>query len=268
MISFSQADEWALLSLYGGMALAISAIYALARLIRNAGVIDVFWGFGLGTLAFLYWMQIPTKMALYWRPGVLALLGVLASLRLGLYLLKRFLREHPVEDARYTAFREQWRPRPELTMFGVYQLQGLLMVTVSLPIWWVCRYSDASFGVLDIAGILVFLLGWALEWLADEQLKHFKHNSANRGKTCQVGLWRFSRHPNYFGEWLMWVGYYLMALAVAGGWITLFSPLLMLLFLTKVTGVAATEAHALKTRPDYAEYQRRTSAFFPWFVKA
>jgi steroid 5-alpha reductase family enzyme len=267
MTSFSAQDGWALLNIYAGMALAIAFIYGLARIIRNAGVIDVFWGFGLGILAIVYVLQMPLNLLPIGRPAVLAGLAILASLRLGLYLMKRFLHEHPKEDARYTAFRQQWQPRPELTMFGVYQLQGLLMVTVSLPIWWVCQFSDSSLGVWDIAGMLVFTVGWLIEWWADDTLKRFKQEPSNRGKTCQSGLWRFSRHPNYFGEWLMWLGYYVIALNVPAGWVTIFSPLLMLLFLTKVTGVAATEAHALKTRADYAEYQRRTSPFFPWFVK-
>ncbi|MEB3245436.1 MAG: DUF1295 domain-containing protein [Vampirovibrionales bacterium] len=242
--------------------LVCAGIYVLSRRIKNAGVIDVFWGFGLGALALVY-------AALSWplnAKGWLVLaMALLASARLGLHLLRRFLQEHPVEDARYTAFRHAWPRHPEWMMFGVYALQGLLMVLVSAPVAWAIASSallNAQLGILDFIACVSFIAGWGIEWLADEQLARFKRDPNNRGKTCQVGLWRYSRHPNYFGEWLMWLGYFCVALPLPYGWVTMVSPVLMYVFLTRVTGVAATEARAVLSRPDYARYQQTTSAFF------
>jgi steroid 5-alpha reductase family enzyme len=106
------------------------------------------------------------------------------------------------------------------------------------------------------------------ESVADAQLNRFRANPANKGKTCRVGLWNFSRHPNYFCEWLVWVGYFVYALGSPGGWMAVYAPALMYLFLTRVTGIKATEEHALRSRgEDYRQYQRTTNAFFPWFPR-
>jgi steroid 5-alpha reductase family enzyme len=114
----------------------------------------------------------------------------------------------------------------------------------------------------------LWLLAMLGESAADAQLNRFRSDPANKGKTCRVGLWNYSRHPNYFCEWLVWVAYFIYALGSPGGWMAVYAPALMYLFLTKVTGIKATEEHAVRSRgEDYREYQRTTNAFFPWFVR-
>ena len=114
----------------------------------------------------------------------------------------------------------------------------------------------------------MWLLAMLGESAADVQLNRFRSDPANKGKTCRVGLWKYSRHPNYFCEWLVWLAYFIYALGSPGGWIAVYAPALMYLFLTKVTGIKATEEHAVRSRgEDYREYQRTTNAFFPWWPK-
>ncbi len=259
----------ALFSAWGGVfilaAIMMLMVYILARQINNAGIVDVFWSFGFSLIG-IYCVTIPYTMTP--RKVIVLLLFILASIRLTAHLLERFLKEHPHQDPRYTEFKAQWGKHPELMTFLAFQLQGALMAVVSLPILMVC-FDNRSFDlIMDSFFILVFLAGFWIEMAADRQLDRFKSDSANRGKTCQIGLWQYSRHPNYFGEWLMWLSYALFALPTVGAYWSLISPALMLYFLLNVTGVAATEAQALKTRSDYAAYQKRTSVFVPWFKKS
>lgn len=239
-------------------------VYVLARQIKNAGIVDIFWAFGF-TLIGTYCIAITPVLSS--RKIIVLFLFILASLRLTTHLTKRFLKEHPREDPRYTQFKEHWGRHSELMTFLVFQLQGVLMALVSLPILMVCLDNRSFATVFDLLCLLVFFAGFWIEMTADQQLKLFKSNPENRGKTCQVGLWQYSRHPNYFGEWLIWVSYALFALPTAGGYWSLLSPALMLHFLLNVTGVAATEAQAVKTRPDYKAYQNQTSSFVPWFKR-
>ncbi len=250
---------------YGVIAGLMVLVYQLGRKIHNAGVVDVFWGFGFSLLMTLYLFLYP--LSLMPRHWVLAVMVYLASLRLGGYLLKRFLHEHPKEDSRYTAFKEAWGPRAEWMTFWVFQLQGVLMVTITLPMVLTLGNRSPQWHGLEIAAILLFLIAWGGEALADAQLARFKADPKNKGRTCQSGLWRYSRHPNYFFEWLIWVSFALYGLTAPWGWAGLISPALMLYFLLYVTGVKATEERALQSRSDYAEYQRTTSPFIPWFKR-
>jgi steroid 5-alpha reductase family enzyme len=151
---------------------------------------------------------------------------------------------------------------------GLFLLQGTLMGVLSLPFAMVAKNPIPAFLPVEWVAMGLWLIGFLGETLADKQLQQFKANPNHQGKVCSVGLWRYSRHPNYFFEWVMWVSYFVMGLGVPGGWVTFYVPLLMLFFLTKVTGIAATEAHALKTRGEaYRRYQAETSPFIPWFPK-
>jgi steroid 5-alpha reductase family enzyme len=123
--------------------------------------------------------------------------------------------------------------------------------------------------VFEYAGTALWLVAWIGEFLADSQLQSFKSNPANRGTTCRVGLWRYSRHPNYFFEWLIWVAFAVFAMGSPFGYVAVFAPLLMLFFLFRVTGIPATEAQALRSKgDDYRRYQQTTSAFVPWFPRS
>ena len=147
-----------------------------------------------------------------------------------------------------------------------FELQAVLVVIFSLPFLFASFNVAPELRLIELAGLALSTVALLGEALADLQMQTFKRDPASRGKVCQVGLWRYSRHPNYFFESLVWWGFFLVALGSPWGWITIACPLLMLYFLFKVTGIPLTEEYALKSKGDaYREYQRTTSAFVPWF---
>ena len=163
-----------------------------------------------------------------------------------------------------------------LSAFTVFGLQGALLLLIAMPLVAATSLPGrpaapgsgaAGFGPFDLAGIGLFLVGFLFEAVGDAQLARFKANPANRGKVCDVGLWRCSRHPNYFGDATLWWGFYLVACGVPGGAWTIASPIVMTVLLLKVSGVALLERGLTSTKPGYADYIARTSAFVPWFPR-
>jgi len=251
-----------------GVALAVAASYfaitwAISVRIRNYGLLDVAFSYGVAILAPMYaWFGTGASP----RKWLIAAIGVAWSLRLGTYILVRVIKHHPAEDARYLTLRDRW-PGP-LQFLAFFELQALLVVVFSLPFLLVSFNPSPTIAALEFAGMAVAIVALAGETIADLQMQAFKRDPANRGTVCQVGLWRYSRHPNYFFESLVWWGFFLAALGSPWGWITIACPLLMLYFLFKVTGIPLTEEHAVRSKGDaYREYQRTTSAFVPWFRK-
>lgn len=153
-------------------------------------------------------------------------------------------------------------------MFGFFQVQGVLLVVLSVPFLLACLNGQVGLSPLEYIGVVIWLMALTGESLADHQLKRFRANPANKGRVCQAGLWHYSRHPNYFFEWLVWVAFFVFAAASQWGWVTIYCPALMLFFLLKVTGIPMTEELSVKNKGDeYHAYQRSTSAFVPWFRK-
>jgi steroid 5-alpha reductase family enzyme len=239
----------------------MASAWVLAYAVNNAGIVDVAWAFAFSFIAGMTTLLGP----LFTGPGMLlAGMLVLWSVRLGSYLLKRVSAHHPEEDPRYKTLRTQFPQRTWLMFFGFFQAQALLAVLLSLPLFLVTAAGPKHFHVMHLLGLLIWMLAVAGEAMADRQLHHFRSNPANRGHTCRAGLWRYSRHPNYFFEWLVWVAYFVYALPSPLGWLTIIGPVLMLFFLFRVTGIPATEAQALRSRGDeYRQYQQTTNAFFP-----
>jgi len=253
-----------LLAIGTGLAcLSFFIVWMISVKVKNYGFLDVAWSYAVAVLAPLYALWGPGD---HWRKWLLTAVGVAWSLRLGTYLLRRVLSHHPQEDPRYETLRRRW---PGPAMFLVFfELQALVAVVFSLPFLLVAFKTEPGLAPVEILGLAVAALALAGEALADAQMKRFKADPANRGRVCATGLWRYSRHPNYFFESMVWWGFFLVALGSPLGWITLVCPLLMLYFLLKVTGIELTEAHSLRTRGEaYREYQRATSAFIPWFPK-
>jgi hypothetical protein len=245
------------------MVLVFFATWLLCLRLKNYGFVDIAFSYGMTVLAPLYaW----TGSGVLERKLAFTGLGVAWSLRLGSYLLVRVVGHHPEEDSRYQALRERWSGPGMFLLF--FEMQAVLVVIFSLPFLFAAFNPAPELQVSEIVGLAVAGLALLGESLADIQMQGFKKNPANRGQVCQVGLWNYSRHPNYFFESIIWWGLALAAFASPSGWVCLICPLLMLYFLLRVTGIPLTEEYAVKRRGErYREYQRTTSAFVPWFKK-
>ena len=254
----------------------MTATFVLARRWRNYGIVDVVWSGGFALIALLglalSWGSPNAGSGARFPGALLAGMVVIWSLRLAVHLGIRVASHHPVEDVRYAQLRREWGDAASRRMFGFYQLQGVLQAVLATPFLIVFAASGtpgASLGVLEGLGFALWLTGIVGESIADRQLARFRTDPSNRGRVCQAGLWNWSRHPNYFFEWLVWVGYAVFALGSPWGWAGLLAPLLMGHFLVNVTGIPMTEALSVKSKGDaYREYQRIPSAFIPWFKRA
>jgi steroid 5-alpha reductase family enzyme len=236
-------------------------IWMLSLYVKNAAIVDIFWAVGFVIVA---WMTFFMTNGYVLRKLVLTGAVTLWGLRLSIHL---FLRNFGMpEDRRYAAMRRNrgkhfwWR-----SFFEIFMLQAVLLWLISLTVQ-IGQFSPFPdrIGKLDIAGMVVWLIGFVFESVSDYQLSTFKSDPANKGKVMDKGLWRYSRHPNYFGETLVWWGIFLIGLSVPGGIGALISPVLITFLLLKVSGVALTEKTISSRRPGYLEYIRRTSSFVPW----
>jgi steroid 5-alpha reductase family enzyme len=250
-----------------GPCAAMAFAWALQRRLGNAGWADVVWSFATGAAGVAYAL-VPTAG---WRPGPRALLVALLiggwSLRLGLHLAARTAHATR-EDARYAEFRREWGKAFEARLFGFLQAQALSSALLALAMMAAAR-NPASFPAWsDVAGLALLLAAIAGEGAADAQLARYKADPAHHGGVCDVGLWAWSRHPNYFFEWLGWLAYAVIAIGPAGAWpvgyVALIGPAFMFVLLRFVSGVPPTEAAMAKSRgPAFALYQARVSPFFP-----
>lgn len=241
----------------------MTLLWLLSLLLRNASIVDIFWGIGFVIVAWLAFMLAPQGYLP--RRQLVAVLVTIWGLRLAMYIGMRNVGQP--EDFRYAKWREEnganwwW-----VSFFKVFLLQGVLMWIISTPI--VAAQTSgfpAILTPLDIIGASLWALGMLFETVGDLQLMHFKAAPSNKGKLLTTGLWKYTRHPNYFGESVLWWGYYAIAL-VAGSWWTVFSPILMTFLLMRVSGMAMLE-RTMKSKPGYEEYMERTNAFLPWLLK-
>ncbi|MFP4334106.1 MAG: DUF1295 domain-containing protein [Wenzhouxiangella sp.] len=227
----------------------------------RADWVDAFWAGSIGALAVFYALFGDGAVE---KRVIVALVAGTWSFRLTRHLAVR-LASHAAEDGRYQAMREHWGERAQAWLFVFFMGQAVIAWLFSLPAWVVANDPSGVLSGWVLLGVLVWFISLAGESLADRQLSAFRQDPANRGKVCQVGLWRYSRHPNYFFEWLHWFSYPLIAMGAPFQWLAWLGPVLMLLFLYRVTGIPYTEKQALKSRGDaYRDYQRTTSAFIPW----
>lgn len=238
-------------------------LWLLSLKIRNSSIVDIFWGTGFVVAAWLYLALSPDGLPA--RKIIVAVLVTLWGLRLSLHIL--FRNAGKPEDFRYQKWREEngnkwwW-----VSFFQVFFLQGILLWMISAPLLaaqFLARGTRLT--IIDVIAIFLWGVGFFFETAGDLQLARFKKNPSNKGKVLTTGVWRFTRHPNYFGDSAQWWAYFLFALA-AGGWWTVFSPILMTILLLRVSGVALLEK-TLETRPGYKEYIESTSAFIPWIPR-
>ena len=233
--------------------------------LRNAAIVDAGWAGGLAVLGVIY---AATAGGYPVRALLIAATAALWGLRLAVFLLFTRVIRHP-EEGRYVQLRREWGGNLPLKFLLFFQFQALLCVLLSTPFLLSALNPHPQLSVFEYAGTALWLVAWIGECLADSQLQRFKSNPANHGTTCRVGLWQYSRHPNYFFEWLIWVAFAVFAMGSPYGYLAVFAPLLMLFFLFRVTGIPATEAQALRSKgDDYRRYQQTTSAFVPWFQKS
>ncbi len=241
-----------------------SALWVVQRKTRNAGIVDVGWSATIPLLVCMYFLLISK-----WdnpRAVVALLMATIWGGRLAWHIHRRA--HGKPEDARYTELRQKWAPRFELKIFIFFQFQAAAAVLFSVPFLIAMLNKRADVTVLEWTGAAIWLLAWLGEGASDRQLNRFKRDPANRGKVCEAGWWNYSRHPNYFFEWLIWVGIAIFAWSSSLGWLAIICPALMLVFLFKVTGIPYTEQQSLKSKGDlYRRYQQTTSAFVPWFKK-
>ena len=242
----------------------LTLVWMLSVRLRDASIADVCWGLGFVMLVWVYFGLSPTATPRSW---LVAALTTLWGIRLAVHI---FRRSHGNgEDRRYQAKRAAdgtafwWR-----SLFTVFWLQGALMWCVSLPLLLAVRATQ-PFGltVVDGFGVLLFAIGFGFEVVGDYQLERFKAQPGNRGTVLDSGLWRYTRHPNYFGDAVVWWGLYAIATSTPDGWSTILSPLLMTVLLMRVSGVTLLEEALTASKPGYRAYIARTPAFFPWFPR-
>jgi steroid 5-alpha reductase family enzyme len=243
-----------------GAALAMMTLVWLASLVmRDASIIDVFWGLGFVVVAWIYLAARETRTL---RGDLVVGLVTLWGLRLSLHIVWRGRGKG--EDYRYREMRER-NPGafPFQSLVSVFWLQAVLLWAISAPLFQAQRGSGpAGLAPLDVLGLVLFALGFVFEAGGDWQLARFKRDPDNAGQVMDRGLWRHTRHPNYFGDFCVWWGFYLVALS-AGAWWSIVGPLIMSFLLLRFSGVRLLERDIGERRPAYAEYVRRTNAFFP-----
>lgn len=248
----------------GAVLLLMSATWGLSLRRRDAGIVDSVWGAGFALIALLglaFGAGPPARRAL------VAAMVVVWGVRLSIHIHRR--NRGRGEDYRYRAMRERHGERfGRVSFWTVFLLQGALMLVVATPILAaVSAPAPERLGPLDFAGLAVWLAGFLFEAIGDAQLARFRSDPGNRGRVMDRGLWRYTRHPNYFGDALLWWGIFLPAASTPRGWATAIGPALMTFLLVRVSGVALLEKGLESSKPGWRDYARRTSAFVPWFPR-
>ncbi|HTX99863.1 MAG TPA: DUF1295 domain-containing protein [Bacteroidota bacterium] len=235
----------------------MTALWLLSLALRNASIVDIFWGCGFVIVNFVGFCFSGQTL----RQILLTVLVTVWGLRLAAHIFRR--NRNKPEDFRYARWRMENGPRWWwVSYFKVFVVQGVLLSIIAAPLLAVQASGDRqAFTVPDTVGVVVALIGFFFEAVGDAQLARFKADPAHAGMLMTSGLWRYTRHPNYFGDAAQWWGFFILA-AAAGAWYTVISPLLMTVLLLRVSGVTLLE-NTLKERPGYEEYMRATNAFFP-----
>jgi steroid 5-alpha reductase family enzyme len=237
------------------------AVWVVSIRLKDVSIIDIAWGATGAALAVsTYFLAGGTPERKLLVTGMTVIWGG----RLAIHIARR--KKGKGEDFRYAAMRARSPETfPLQSLITVFMLQAFLIWLISMPAQLAqLRMTPSSLTFLDLAGLVLWGVGMAMEALADHQLSRFLADESNQGKVMDQGLWRYSRHPNYFGDSLVWWGIYLVAAATPGGWVTIFSPVLMTWFLLRVSGVPMLEDALADRRTGYREYMQQTSPFFPW----
>lgn len=242
----------------------VTLLWVLSVMIKNASIVDLFWGMGFVIVNAFY---ILNSGNVYSRQILLLALVTLWGLRLFIYLSWRNIGKG--EDYRYQEFRQKYGPERYwwFSYFQVFLLQGVLIMLVSLPLLGASAKTESgALNWIDYVGIVVFIIGFIFEAGGDFQLARFKKNPENKGKVLNTGFWKYTRHPNYFGDSAVWWSFGIFSIAAGSYW-TIIGSVMMTLLIIKVSGVAILERSLNDTKPHYRDYIQKTNSFFPWFPK-
>jgi steroid 5-alpha reductase family enzyme len=259
-MSFFQIWVQALVAIMSMMTI----LWLVSIAIKNVSIVDLFWGFGFVLTSIFYFLKTDGYEP---RKIILTVLATAWGLRLSIYLAWRNIGKG--EDFRYKEFRRKYGENRYwwVSFFQTFLLQGVLMWLISAPLLGAQFYAQNNqLGFFDFAGITLWVIGFSFEAGGDFQLAVFKADSYNKGKVLDTGFWRYTRHPNYFGDACVWWGYGLFCIA-AGSFIAVLGSILMTALIIKVSGVALLEKSLKDTKPQYREYIEKTSSFLPWFPK-
>ena len=241
------------------MSLLFAAAWLVARKYDNYSLVDAVWAFGIGITAGLWLLMADDGSRKHWVAGLMVAAW---SLRLGWHLQRRIRRAHPEEDARYSKLRKVWSGPG---FFWFFQAQAISVVLLALPFLMIAMDPDSAWSMWEWVGLAVATVGVMGEATADSQMNSFKKGNSDPRAVCREGLWKYSRHPNYFFEAVIWSGFYLFACGSEWGALTFHAPAIIVFLLLKVTGIPPTEASAVERKGDaYRDYQKTTSAFVPW----
>lgn len=254
-------DLWLLAA--GVIFVYMSLFFVIAMVLKDNGIVDIAWGGGFILIVIVTFIQgTPPTMRHFLVNGLVLLWGM----RLALHIHARN-GQRQGEDFRYANWRQTWGKTFVWRSFlQIYMLQGALLVLIAAPVIYVNVSRGPELGLLDMMGVLIWLVGFFFEGVGDYQMLEFKKKPEHQGKIIMHGLWTYTRHPNYFGETTMWWGLYMILLSVPGGWSAIISPLLITILLLKVSGIPMLEVK-YEGRADWEQYKKRTNAFFPWFPK-
>ena len=237
-------------------------VWLWAKKIKNAGVVDVFWALNFPVITIITFFLSEGFAT---RKLLICGIFLIAELRLGIHLWQRVIGHLHQEEGRYEQLRKEWGKHADRNFFFFFQFQAISNVILALPFFIISMNPNPQISLLEYAGLVIWVISFLGEMIADRQLAAFKKDPQNKGKVCDTGLWKYSRHPNYFFEWLIWMSYFVFALASPWGILAIISPAVILYLLLKVTGVPNNEEQNLRSKPvAYKKYQETTSAFFPW----
>ena len=240
----------------------VTLLWIWSVLIKNVSIVDIFWGIGFVVVNTFYFLSNEHRDE---RHIIVLILVAIWGFRLAGYLAWRNIGKG--EDFRYQEFRRKFGPKRYwwLSYFQTFLLQGILIMIISLPLLAI-QMNTANLSALDYVAIIIWGIGFLFEAGGDYQLAKFKNNAANKGKVLNTGFWKYTRHPNYFGDAAVWVSYALFSMAVGSYWPSI-GTVIMILLLLKVSGVALLEKTMKTSKPQYRNYMEKTNAFIPWFPK-
>jgi steroid 5-alpha reductase family enzyme len=243
----------------GSVFLYMNLLFLLALKLKKNDIVDIAWGTGFILTTVLFLFLVPVYSI---RRLIVSMLVIVWGLRLSIYIYIR--NRGRQEDFRYAQWKKQWGKHWMIRSYlQVFILQGFFMLTIAYPIFINAQSQTNTMRLLDVLGIMLWLIGFFFEAVGDLQLRKFKMNHENKGKIMDQGLWKYTRHPNYFGESTMWWGIFLITLNIHLGWLAVASPIIITTLLLRVSGVPLLEKK-YETNPVYREYIRKTSGFIPW----